>query len=417
MLQVRGRVPPLSWIDLALLLAGAGATLWAYTGGRQVRDGAPAGERVTGRAKLALGLLVADLCVDLSSGRVAEAVQQFGTLAGRTNFLLSAPAFILVLLGTGAATVTFRSGSPLLSGPGSPLRRLGPRVKGTLAALGLALSALVLAAVLAPDPGLYLGLVLLTLGIGAGLLALFHQARAPAGEDPAAWGIAPRGWVSLALLGAAGLVLGTQEIHYLGSPGGSVARLTGKSRAADPAPVVATQDAPSTWSMRFLGPPPLTPPEKAKEENRWRATLRKPGGKPEKPEFAPSPPAPQAVGDQSGGARTAPGGAGTTPGDGGLAHLAELLVRLDRRIADLESAVNSVKPNNPPAPSPTAAQAAGDQAAAARKAPAGDAPSAADGGLARLERLMESLGKRITALEEAKTGKPADKAVSRGGGS
>jgi hypothetical protein len=272
MLEGQGVAPPASWLDLVLLLAGAGATLWAFTG----RGPSPAREspsqRVGGRGKVALGLLLADLGVDLSSGRLSEAVQPLLGGAAGTAILVGLPGLVLVALGTGVAAAAIRGQSTAPPGPGPLWRRLGTRARVAFAILGLALAAVAAGAVLAPSSGLLVCLMLLALGIAAGLAAVFHQ-----GKEPALAGISPRGWVSLALLAAAGLTLTAQEVRHLGGAVGRRAGPSARARGEETTPRVSVVDNLSVWSLRSAPPDSAEPvdPERGRLQKELAAMRRK----------------------------------------------------------------------------------------------------------------------------------------------
>jgi hypothetical protein len=247
--------PPGSWLSVALLAAGAGATLWAYAGGPRRRGNESLGERLTPRGKLALGLLTAAQVVDLLSGQLPATIRQFQTPAGVSTSILTVLGLVLASLGTGAAAATFRSGNPLAAGPGSLLQRLSPLARGTLTLLGLALGLVGLATLLSSEVGMLLCLVLLALGITTGLLALAFAPEPGAPDAPGPWGISSRGWVSLAFLALAGGVLGAQQARLLG-PLGVTTAAANRSGTSPREPVAPVGDEPSVWSMRKYDPAP-----------------------------------------------------------------------------------------------------------------------------------------------------------------
>src|SRR5262249_9418911 len=124
-------------------------------------------------------------------------------------------ALFLVALGTGVAVATFRSRSPLSQEGGFFLKRMSPLARGAFLILALALVVVGVASLFKPEVGMVICLILLTLGIASGLLALFFASN-PGVDEPAPAGISSRGWVSLTLLGLAGVVLVAQEARVLG---------------------------------------------------------------------------------------------------------------------------------------------------------------------------------------------------------
>jgi hypothetical protein len=379
LLSVRASVAPLDWIELALLMAGAGATLWAFLGSKSDRIASTFGTNLSRRGRLALALLGADLVVDVARGRVTEAVQQLPGPAGGLAFLVGIPTLLALVLGTGAATLAFRSSSPLVAEPGSLRRRLNAPTRGMLALLALALAGVVLAARIAPESELFLCLMLLTMGIATGLVALFYQARAPLQEQPAPWGISARGWVSLALLAAAVVTLGVQQMRYL-DHSAYVASRPSKSEATKAVPEEITAEAPSTWSMRLLPRPEPTAQEKEAEQKRWTRVIPVAPARTEKaePAAAPDPAA-------------------------SVSRLNQTIGDLDRRLASLEAANKVPKADNKPPVSAAPHPPGSDPAHAAGAAPSGETVSPASLGLL-LERL-DQLNHRMAALE-SKAPKP-----------
>jgi hypothetical protein len=250
---------PGSWLSLALLAAGAGATLWAYASGPPRRGDESFAQRITPRGKLALGLVTASQVVSLPGGLALAAVEQLRASAGGSTSLLAVLGLILVTLGTGAAAATFRSRGAVLPGPGPLGQRLSPLARATCTLLGLALAVVGVASFLSPEGGMLLCLVLLTLGAATGLFALLFAAKAGARDEAGPAGIPSRGWVSLALLALAGAVLGAQEARLLGPLSGLAASDANRSRAGALVPVKPVGDEPSAWSQRRYAPGPAEP--------------------------------------------------------------------------------------------------------------------------------------------------------------
>ncbi len=233
-----------------LLLAGGTATaLWTFAFGPRRRGEETLAERITPRGKLALGLLAVAQLLELASGRTTTMLQQLFNPSGAIS-LLAMLGLLLLALGTTAAVALFRSRSPVLPGTGSVVQRLSPLAKGTFILLTLALGLIALASFLSPELGRLLSLVLLTLGITTGLMALFFTSKFDLRNEPGRWGISPRGWVSLTLLGLAGVVLGAQEGRLLGIADRRWGRELDSARTAVPQPVGQVVDAPSLWSLR-----------------------------------------------------------------------------------------------------------------------------------------------------------------------
>ena len=149
--------------------------------------------------------------------------------------ILALLALFLVALGTGVAVATFRSRSPLSGEGGFFLKRMSPLARGAFLILALALVVVGVASLLKPEVGMFISLLLLTLGIVSGLLALFSSSK-PGVDEPARWGISSRGWVSLTLLALAGVVLVAQEARVLGPLGA-------RTDAAEPNPRVQTSSS------------------------------------------------------------------------------------------------------------------------------------------------------------------------------
>jgi hypothetical protein len=247
------RAPEGSWLSVALLAAGVGATVWAYAGGPRRRGNESLGERLTPRGKLALGLLTAAQVADLVSGQLPATIKEFQTSAGGSTSILAVLGSVLLTLGTGAAAAMFRSGNPLAGGPGPLLQRLSPLAKATLTLLGLALGVVGLATFLSSEVGMLMCLVLLALGITTGLFALAFATKPGTTDAPGPWGISSRGWVSLAFLALAGGVLGAREVRLLG-PLDTVTAAANKSGTSPREAAAPVGDAPSVWSMRKYEP-------------------------------------------------------------------------------------------------------------------------------------------------------------------
>src|SRR5262249_38700311 len=107
--------------------------------------------------------------------------------------------------------------------------------RGAFLILGLALVVVGFATLLKPEVGMFICLLLLTLGIVSGLLALFSSSK-PGVDEPTRWGISSRGWVSLTLLALAGVVLVAQETRVLGPLGT-------RTDASEPNPRVQTSSS------------------------------------------------------------------------------------------------------------------------------------------------------------------------------
>jgi hypothetical protein len=241
---------PGAWISLLLLAAGTGATLWAYVTGPPYRGGESLGERLTRRGKVALALLTLSQIVDLGAGTALAAVASAASPSGgralqtlghlqassqQSVSILALLALFLMALGTAVAVATFRSSSPLSPEGGYFLKRMSLLARGAFLILGLALVVVGFASLLKPEVGMFICLMLLTLGIVSGLLALFFRPK-PGVDEPTRWGISSRGWVSLTLLALAGVVLVAQEARVLGPLGA-------RTDAGEPNPRVQTSSS------------------------------------------------------------------------------------------------------------------------------------------------------------------------------
>jgi hypothetical protein len=243
-------IAPGPCISLLFLAAGTGATLWAYVAGPPQRGGESLGERITRRGMLALALLTVSQFIDMGGGpalaavanavgpsghRAREALAHLQASGQQSVSILALLALFLMALGTGVALATFRSRGPLAPEGGPFLKRMSPLAKGTFLILGLALVVVGIASLLKPEVGMFICLMLLTLGIVSGLLALFFTAK-PGVAEPAPGGISSRGWVSLTLLALAGVVLVAQEAHVFGP-------LTARMDASQPSARVPSPSA------------------------------------------------------------------------------------------------------------------------------------------------------------------------------
>jgi hypothetical protein len=196
---------------------------------------------------LALALLTASQVVDLGGGRALETLAHLQ----QSVSMLALLVLFLVALGTGVAVATFRSHSPLTGEGGSFLKRMSPLARGAFVILGLALVVLGIATLLKPEVGMFICLMLLTLGIGSGLLALVSISK-PGVDEPTRWGISSRGWVSLTLLALAGIVLVAQEARVLGP-------LDTRTNAGEPNPRVQTSSSTGSGMKTARTPGNTTP--------------------------------------------------------------------------------------------------------------------------------------------------------------
>jgi hypothetical protein len=253
-------------ISLLLLAAGTGATLWAYVAGPPYRGGESLGERLTRRGKLALALLTLSQIVDLGAGAALAAVASAASPSGsraletlehlqassqQSVSILALLGLFLMTLGTAVAVATFRSSSPLSPEGGYFLKRMSLLARGAFLILGLALAVVGFASLLKPEVGMFICLMLLSLGIVSGLLALFSRSK-PGVDEPARWGISSRGWVSLTLIALAGVVLVAQEARALGPLGT-------RTDAGEPNPRVQTSSSTDS-SMKATRTPGSTSP-------------------------------------------------------------------------------------------------------------------------------------------------------------
>jgi hypothetical protein len=149
--------------------------------------------------------------------------------------ILALLALFLMALGTGVAVATFRSRRPLSPEGGFFLKRMSPLARGAFLILTLALVVVGFASLLKPEVGMFICLMLLTLGIASGLLALFFTSK-PGVDEPAPGGISSRGWVSLTLVALAGGVLVAQDSRILGP-------LVSRTNAGEPSAPAQTPSA------------------------------------------------------------------------------------------------------------------------------------------------------------------------------
>lgn len=213
-LSLPERAPTVVWITLATLLLGIAATLWAFLAGPG--EGATPTARLTPRGKLALVLLTVAQALTYAGGEASDLFQQ--TLARATPSILGLLSLLLVCAATGAAAATFRASSPLYPGPGPWMKRISPLARGTLLLLGMAALVLGLAVWLIPGPTATYSLFLVLLGAASGILSYTADRRTPPSDEVAPYGISPRRWVSLALLGLAGVSLGSEQLGLATAP-------------------------------------------------------------------------------------------------------------------------------------------------------------------------------------------------------
>jgi hypothetical protein len=233
---LRGRGSPalLALASALILAAGTGAMLWTFATGPRFRGDESLGERITWRGKIVLGVLLAALVVDLAAG---GAVAELLKVRVPGSLVLALVALLLIALGTVATASTLHAGSPLLFASEQTPRRLSPLAKATAVLLGLALAAITLATILAPEVGLRLGQVLLALGVASGLYALVHNGTANAPPQPGLMGISSPGWLSLAFLGLAGVVVGIQAAVLLNRSERSLTATSARSGTGPQAPL------------------------------------------------------------------------------------------------------------------------------------------------------------------------------------
>jgi hypothetical protein len=258
-------IAPGSCIGLLLLAAGTGATLWAYVAGPPYRGGESLGERLTRRGMLALALLTLSQIVDLGAGALAavasaaspsgsralQTLKHLQTSSQQSVSILALLALFLMALGTAVAVATFRSSSPLSPEGGYFLKRMSLLARGAFLILGLALVVVGFASLLKPEVGMLISLMLLTLGIVSGLLALYSRSK-PGVDEPTRWRISSRGWVSLTLLALAGVALVAQEARVLGPLGA-------RTDAGEPNPRVQTSSSTDSGMKAARTPGNTTP--------------------------------------------------------------------------------------------------------------------------------------------------------------
>jgi hypothetical protein len=207
---------PLTILTPLLLAAGTGTTLLAFATSPRRQGNESLKERITGRGLIALGLLLGAQGVNVLAGLDVMGITQLQSAGSWTAAILPVLALSLVAIGTGAAAAAFRSRNSLRPGSEPVLKRLSPLARGTFILLGLALGVLGFTSLATLDSGLVPSLILVALGIVAGLFALFADSRGERSGEPVRKGISPRAGVSLALLVLAVVVLGGQGYRLLG---------------------------------------------------------------------------------------------------------------------------------------------------------------------------------------------------------
>lgn len=258
----------------ALLLAmGTGLILWAYLTGPRLRGNETLGERLTRRGQIALGVLVAGQLAELATGQAFAPLKQWLPSSTGVLAFLGVLGLLLVLLGTGTAAMLYRSSTLLLPREGSLLKRLRLPVKGAVLFLSLALVVLGLASLLAPEIEAFMTLLFLTLGIVTGIMALYLDRKAGSASEAAPWGVSPRGWVSLGLLGLTAVTLGVQDLRLLGFWGERKVTDAERERAQQRASLPPVLDQPSAWSMRLPTPDLADAAQAEKERQRKEKIL------------------------------------------------------------------------------------------------------------------------------------------------
>jgi hypothetical protein len=156
--------------------------------------------RIGKRGWTALALLSSAEVVGVLNDWLVETLNQWQGPVGARSVVPGALGLLFLVLGTGGAAWTFLARNTAAGDTASDPRRTMPRPWWTLAVLGMAVAALVLANMMFPTPAGLLGLVLLMLGTGAGLFGYLFEGRATSPSQPAILRISPRGWVCLGLL-------------------------------------------------------------------------------------------------------------------------------------------------------------------------------------------------------------------------
>jgi hypothetical protein len=116
----------------------------------------------------------------------------------------------LLVLGTAGAVCTFLARNCLVTLPPDDATRsvsvpprITPKLGWTLAVLALAAAALLVSNVMLPTPAGHLALVLLILGVGAGVFGYQFDRQAESPRQPGILRVSPRGWISIGLLALA----------------------------------------------------------------------------------------------------------------------------------------------------------------------------------------------------------------------
>jgi hypothetical protein len=194
-----GKVYP-AYGALALLALGVATAVAALRRAPGAEGEEASQPRITKQGWTALALLSSAQVVGVLNDRVVDTVNRLQGPAGGHPVVPGALGLFFLVLGTGGAVCMFLARNTAAGDSTPQPRRITPRPRWTLAVLGLAVAALVLTHLIFPTPAGMLGLVLLILGIGAGLFGYLFDDRARSPGQPVLLRISPRGWVALVLL-------------------------------------------------------------------------------------------------------------------------------------------------------------------------------------------------------------------------
>jgi hypothetical protein len=200
----------LDYLAVGLSFLGTGAILAAFLRGPALTGGETLAQRVTRWGWAGLGLLSLGQLLGLTGARTGQG-QSLPAQPSIVGPALGVLGLVLVIAGVSAAAAAFRIRQPVATGSGPLFQRLHPLVRSAGIILALALAAVGLANLLTPGSGLFLSFVLLILGSGGALLSYRLDLQDEAERERGRWGISPRGWVSLGLLGLAGVALSADQ--------------------------------------------------------------------------------------------------------------------------------------------------------------------------------------------------------------
>jgi hypothetical protein len=169
--------------------------------------------------------------------------QQFSEFNWQPLSLLALLGLGLVATGTAFAIKMFRSSNSLLPLPGPYWKRLSPVARKAAIFLGLGFAVVGVVSLLTQVFGMFLCLMLLTLGIVTGLAALAVRSERGKEEGPTRLGISQRAWVSLTLLTMSGATLVAQDFRALRLSNHGLAGAANHSAGSNP-----NKTNPTVWT-------------------------------------------------------------------------------------------------------------------------------------------------------------------------